>query len=57
VASEAERVPARRDTRTDQVATTTTEPVLMPTFDDLRLEHGLSAVDQTDAQDGSQRNL
>jgi hypothetical protein len=28
VASEAERVPARRDTRTDQVATTTREPVM-----------------------------
>ena len=27
------------------------------TFNDLRLEHGLSAVDQTDAQDGLQRNL
>jgi hypothetical protein len=29
--------------------------VPLPTFDDLRLEHGLSAADQTDAQDGSQR--
>jgi hypothetical protein len=26
-------------------------------FDDLRLEHGLGTVDQTDAQDGSRRNL
>jgi hypothetical protein len=31
--------------------------VPLPTFDDLRLEHGRSAVDQTDAQDGSQRYL
>jgi hypothetical protein len=31
--------------------------VPLPTFDNLRLGHGLSAVDQTHAQDGSQRNL
>jgi hypothetical protein len=31
--------------------------VPLPTFDDLGLEHGLSAVAQTDAPDGSQRNL
>jgi len=29
----------------------------VPTFDHLRLEHGLSAVDQAHAQDGSHRNL
>jgi hypothetical protein len=31
--------------------------VPLPTFDNLRLDHDLSAVDQTHAQDGSQRNL
>ncbi|HKO23910.1 MAG TPA: hypothetical protein VJY65_04125 [Chloroflexota bacterium] len=31
--------------------------VPLPMFDHLRLEHGLSAVDQTHAQGGAQRNL